>query len=136
MASMLSVLQTCAAAAKNDLTVLEACVSVYPNVANEHCTFGGTALHYAIIFGRPEAVKVSLKYRADPSIRTLDGRTPLCLLLQYRDYFQDPVSVCKLLLEAGAGHTDLPDKVSAMFPQDYAKDSRLKEMERLIESKH
>lgn len=125
----------CVAACKGDCLLLEAALTAQSSLANERSAFGGTPLHYAIVFGRDDALKILLKHQANVAIRTADERSPLLLLLQYRHYFKDPVQACKGLVDAGADYSHLPDKISKLFPGEYVTDLRLKEMEKLIEKR-
>ena len=73
-------------------------LSVNPNVKDRLDT---TPLHYAAIYGNPEAVRILLEHGAPPNPRQEGGWTPLHEAAQIGD-----VEMVKILLEHGARVND------------------------------
>ncbi|GLC46083.1 hypothetical protein PLESTM_001823500 [Pleodorina starrii] len=69
---------------------------VHVDAANE---FGQTALHVASLWGNQDAIKVLIELGANVNITNSRGSTPLHFAASAK---RDPLTVCQLLLDAGA----------------------------------
>ncbi len=78
----------------NDLTALRKLASS-PAAANVPDKLKATPLHYAAIYGSPEAIRILLSAGADPNARNQAGATPLL-------YAAWSLDKTRLLVEAGA----------------------------------
>jgi ankyrin repeat protein len=117
----------CQLARDGDVVKLVPLLSAHPAVVND--TSGLlTPLHFALLFGQEDVVRVLLHCGANPNMRS-SGLTPLCRVLVNRSKFRDPSTVLAMVLDAGA---DISASVTCDDPRTVLQYAQSQEMNGLL----